>query len=285
MSERGRQCYALLRTLNAWTPDPPASKVRADRGFIEDKQHYVTCPDCLANDQPRGMRGCETCGGRGELFDPRPDPYKLKVTGFYASEDRERRREESRRRDRVIRQLEDDQRVRDGLEAPSDATIRLVSAWEHHTRTGSYLELERALERLRASDEVSYRVCAHVVNGTFGEPSVDPAPRVLAACELLASWMPDRVRVPVGVHVFTADELSTFAANLKERATWRGKRNPLARDRRNAAIRTFAAEGMAAPAIAARIGVHRRTVERFLARDDGKPPVGGSVRLGIEGSD
>jgi len=262
VTERGRRVYALLRTLNAWVPPPPAGRHLASKtGFASDKSRYITCPDCLTNDHPEGMKGCETCGGRGEIPDPGPDPYRKKATGFYA--EREQHREADRRRDQILREIAQDERVRAGLEAAPDHLVRAIEARDIAWRYGSYLELARALEDVRDANPSAYAAaiaCAH----TLGDAPVDPPKRLEAVCELLAARMPERIRVPAEVPVWTRDELVAQAAGMRERATWRGRRDPLARERRNLAIRTFALEGMTAAEISARVGVHRRTVERVL---------------------
>lgn len=272
MSERARQVYALLRTLHTWTPDPRSSTDSwhqpgfASVGPRGGNLRFLTCPDCLANDHPQGIVGCETCGGSGEIPDPGPDPYRIKATGFYASELDQR--DERTRRDHVLDQLEEDAAVRDGQIAPSDKLTRALGAAERQARAGSYTELQRALQRLRDVNEAAYCLCMYVAYAAFGPTPIEPVRRTtIAACELIATWMPERIRVPTGVHVYTRDELEHQAAILRERAQWRGRKDPLARARRDEAIRRFHADGLAPAAIAERIGVHRRTVERTLNSD------------------
>jgi len=97
---RGRQVYALLRTLLAWAPSPPSSRTGVvlasqQRGFVS-KSRFLTCPDCLANGRPDGMFGCETCGGRGEIADDGPDPYEQKRLVRYGLHDFDGRRDQER---------------------------------------------------------------------------------------------------------------------------------------------------------------------------------------------
>jgi hypothetical protein len=272
VSERGRRTHALLRTLYVWIPPASSRPLATQPGFAAEYTkrgavvHYITCPDCLTNDQPGGMVGCETCGGRGEIPDPRPDPYRNKVAGFYADETRERQREESRRRDNIILELEEQDRVRRGLAPVTDQHLRIHEEHDLRQRHGSYAELTAALTRLHDVHPPGYHLCLTIAH-SLGDAPIEPlVPALDAACELLASWMPDPIRVPYEVAVWTRDELERQAAGLRERAQWRGRKDPLARIRRNLAIRTFANQGMSAAQIAERIGVHRRTVERVLSR-------------------
>lgn len=267
MTERARQVYALLRTLLAWAP-PPRSRTGLEdspRGFVAGNKRYISCPDCLANDKPAGMVGCETCGGRGEIPDPGPDPYENKRVTRYGFADRDRDKDLARRRDDLIRRLEQDEQIRKGKEAPLDPLTRAVELRDRLARHGSYRELDAALERLRLEHEGAYRVALSVAYSPFGEEPIEPVRRVvLSACELLAEWMPERIRVPAGVPVWTRQELEQHANVMRERATWRGRKDPLARARRDDTIRRLAAEGLGVADLADRVGVHRRTIERVL---------------------
>lgn len=268
VTERGRQTYALLRTLLAWVP-PPTTRSgigETPRGFAHGSNRYVSCPDCLANDRPKGMVGCETCGGHGEIRVPGPDPYEIRKVKPYGFHDHDRRRDLDRRRDTLIARLEQDERVRAGIEANLDEFAAAVEGAEKAERAGSYGELWRALERLRLQSEPAYHVALSVAYAPFDEEPVEPVRRfVCAVCEVLARWMPDPIRVPASVPVWTREEAEQRAALMRERATWRGRRDPLARARRDDTIRRLAAEGMDAVTVAERVGVHRRTVERVLA--------------------
>jgi hypothetical protein len=91
-------------------PRPPSEPngcvlAQQQRGFVT-KHRYLTCPDCLANGRPEGMRGCETCGGKGELRRHGGDPYEQKRIVRYGLADHDRRRDQERQRDDELRRLE-----------------------------------------------------------------------------------------------------------------------------------------------------------------------------------
>jgi predicted nucleic acid-binding Zn-ribbon protein len=279
MTDRARHVYALLRTLLAWTPAPPASRTgvvlaQQQRGFVSEHR-YVTCPDCLANGRPEGMRGCESCGGRGEIPDDSGDPYEQKRIVRYGLADNDRRRDQVRQRDDELRRLEFqlakpvrrvDEQADDALTRASDFKDR-SSPISRMYRRGSYAELEQALGKLRDRNLAAYDVAMMVAYQPFCEEPIEPVRRaVVAICEVLAAWMPGTIRVPASVPVWTRDELNARADVLREQATWRGRKDPLALARRDEAIRHFSAQGMTQAEVAERVGVHPRTVARVLSR-------------------
>lgn len=66
-------------------------------------------------------------------------------------------------------------------------------ARERRDRQGSYRELERALERLREQDQLGWEYLLWCYN-----PAVEatPGPREEALIALLASWLPERIKLP-----------------------------------------------------------------------------------------
>ena len=271
MSDRARRTYALLRTLvHGWAPSPTpggtgAALQATARGFVTQKR-FLTCPDCLTNG--KAMPGCETCGGRGELPDAGRDPYEEKKFTRFGGIAAERYADQARARDAEILMLDRQlarpkRRVEEGGEDMLDRAIRMRDLLYRH---GSYGALERALAWLRDADPQGYEIAMGVVYQPLAEAPVEPSPRVLAVCGVLEAGMPDPIRVPYGVAVYTRDELAAQAKVGKE-SLWRGRtaRHEAKRSERKAMARAMQAEGMTAGEIAGRLFVHKRSVERWLA--------------------
>lgn len=124
----------------------------------------LSCPDCLTNG--RAMAGCETCGGRGEIPDPGPDPYaqneKVVPFGFDQS-----RHDVSHERDRKIEML-----GRQTRPAPTEAELfeeanRRGYAWEEERkamyRRYDFAALDVSVDELRAHDVDA----AHALNAVY----------------------------------------------------------------------------------------------------------------------
>lgn len=270
MTDRGRQVYALLRTLLAWAPSPPSSRTGSvlasqQRGFVS-KSRFLTCPDCLANGRPDGMFGCETCGGRGEIADDGADPYESKGSTRFGGVAGERAADRSRQIDEELRRLEFQlgRPVRRVDEQAADVLTRAVSIRDVQYRRGSYAELEAALERLRESRPVAYTVAMWTAYQPFGEAPVEPTGAVAGVCEDLAVWMPERIRVPPGVHVWSRDELEARLREAKAALQWgHSEWASASRAERKRAILLLAGEGLSDGKIAARFGLTRQWVQRL----------------------
>ncbi len=283
MTDRARLVYALLRTLFAWTPAPPASRTGAtlaqqQRGFVTAKR-YSTCPDCLANGRPEGMRGCETCGGRGELLEDGKDAmdepiknppadHRRQAAGFGGLA-REAQRDQERQRDDELRRLEAQlaKPLRKVDEVAGDVLTRSVELRDRMYRHGSYAELEVALAKLRDRNEVAYREAMMVAYQPFCEEPIEPVRRVVVAvCEVLAEWIDGEIRVPVGVHVWTVDELAARSREAKDalahgRSAWASA----TRAERKRMILVLAGEGLSDGKIARTFGLTRQRVQQIRA--------------------
>lgn len=271
-SENGRRVYALLRTLAAWAPTPRGGSY-AEAGFSAFARR---CHACLAAGRPKPCAGgppakCDHCHGTGLIAvkdamdepvrNPSQDPRRKVYFGGESGKD------EARRRDAVLEKLEHEESVRKGQEAPADEYMAAVERRDRWHRRGSYLELGRALERLRDREPAAYAVALGVAYQPFCEAPVEPVHRVVeSACELLAEWMPERVRVPPWVPVYSRDELEA-RAKVGRDSLWRGRtaRHDLRRAERQALAVELAEGGASTTEIGYRLNVHRRTVQRWLA--------------------
>lgn len=268
MTDRARLVYALLRSLLMWAPDPQ-SCWRSQPGFASTDRPCVACAAAGRTDP-----ACRFCAGTGrvKVRDRMDDPLKhplsdeRRVTHFGGLE-KEARRDMERRRDRVLERLAAEEQVREGREAADDRELRLVAARDRLFLHGSYAELGWALERLRDVSSVGYSAAMSVAYQPFAEAPVEPAGRVLVAvCELLAVWMPERIRVPVSVAVWSREESERIAREGRE-ALWRGRRgwHELQRGERDRLVVELAASGLSSTAIGFRLGLSRQHVRRILA--------------------
>ena len=192
---------------------------------------------------------------------PSQDPRRKVYFGGESGKD------EARRRDAVLEKLEHEQRVREGREAAPDEYMAAVERRDRWYRRGSYLELERALGWLRDREPAAYALLLGVVYQPFCEPPVEPVRRTIgAACEVLAERMPEKIRVPPWVPVYSRDELEA-RAKIERESLWRGRtaKHDLRRAERKGLAVELAEEGASATEIGYRLNVHRRTVQRWLA--------------------
>lgn len=258
LSERAAAVLVLLRLLDSWIPPPRVARVYAAPGFAPSSTRYVSCPDCLANG--RTMFSCETCGGRGEIADPGPDPYadppakvppdpRRRAAGFGGA-DRERQHELARHVDRELARLADELEVREGRAAPTTAELRAHEARERLFAAGSFAAVALALDVLGDLLPADARACRRAAAGG----AVDAV-----AVERLAALVPvDVVRVPRGALVDERDARD---------ALWRGRMpaHGIARARRDADIVAAVRAGEAPGRIAARYGLTRRRVQQIAA--------------------
>jgi len=178
--ERRADIFWLLRHRNDHLPveSRSASPVAAP-GFVAGTDRngrlvrWQSCPDCLANgdamdakSRRRVAAGCDTCGGRGEIPDPGPDPY-ANNEGVLPFGFTQTRHDDSHERDRKIEMLQ-----RQTRPAPTDAELdeeanRRGYAWEEERRAMyrqyDFAELDRALDELRAHDVDA----AHALNAVY----------------------------------------------------------------------------------------------------------------------
>lgn len=273
MTDRARHCYALLRTLFAWTPPPATSRTGSvlasqQRGFVT-KSRFLTCPDCLSNGRPEGMHGCETCKGRGEVPDDGPDPYETKRSTRFGGTEGERAADRSRQVDDELRRL-DYQLARPARkvdEQAGDVLTRAVTLRDGQYRHGSYTELEHALTKLRESRPVAYTVAMWIAYQPFGEAPIEPAnTTILSICEDLAQWMPDPIRVPRSVAIYTEDERKRIAAEAHDALQYGHSDWARAtRAERKRMILLLHGEGLSDGKIAAKFGLSRGWVQRLRA--------------------
>ena len=270
LTDRAARVYAILRCLLEWVPGPPATSPRTDPGFGPAGSRWATCPDCLANG--RVLFTCETCGGRGEVFeggrDPMSDPpavprdHRRRAAGFGGS-DREDARDRRRRLLDIERRLGEDADVRAGRIAPADRETRAIDARDRLYARGSVSDVARALERLRDVDVDAYRACYSIA---LDPPAADVEldTRHPAGVELLAALVPDPVLVPAGM--LQAPDVERIA-RAGRAALWRGRNGWAARTRgeRDALVRAAIVEGVSISTVSLRFGLSRRRVQQIVA--------------------
>jgi predicted nucleic acid-binding Zn-ribbon protein len=273
VSDRARFVYALLRTLFAWTPAPPASRTgvtlaQQQRGFVT-KHRFMTCPDCLANGRPEGMRGCETCGGRGEIADDGSDPYEQKRIVKYGLADHDQRKDRERQRDDELRRLEFQllKPARKVDEVAGDVLTRSVELRDRMYRHGDYEKVEAQLAVIRLEHPALYEVAMTVAYSPLVDEPIEPVRRVVVAlCELIAARIEGDIRVPAGVHIWTADELAARSREAKAALQWgHSEWASATRAERKRAILLLHDEGLSDSKIARRFGLTRQWVQRVRA--------------------
>lgn len=275
MTDRARSCYALLRTLFAWTP-APRSRTSSAPGFIADQRLCLNCKTSGKWDSERKRRidaGCLHCGGTGTrpvkdvMDDPIKDPPAdaRRKTGFGGRSGDDLREARYRRDEEIERlglQLSDNE-----LDAPTDYVTRAIELRDLMYRHGSYADLEVALALLRAKCPGAYQVCMSVAYAPFDEEPIEPVHRVVVkACELLAHWMPEEIRVPSSVPVFTKDELERHAREARDAMAWgHSEWARASRAERKRAILLLRGEGLSDGKIASRFGLSRSAVQKIRA--------------------
>ena len=287
MTDRARLVYALLRTMLAWTPSPRSRMglELAPRGFAggrDDKGRplrWLVCQDCLTND--RILPSCETCGGRGEIPDPGPDPYDKGVAkGVFGGAGGDDAKRALRERELELRRLEQ-QLARPEKKTDEPIIDPLASAVEARDRLyqhGSYAELERQLDRLRLENVLAYEVAMQVAYAPFGEEPIDPVRVVVVqVCELVAVRMDGPVRVPEYVPVSSDAELERLARAGRGALWWgQGDWHRLKRGERNARIVAMHTAGVSTTAIGLRFNLQRRRVQQILAAHSASESVASS---------
>lgn len=275
MTDRARHVYALLRTLLAWTPAPRA-RTSSSPGFISSERRCLNCKAVGKWDKDRRRRvdpACPHCGGTGlrPIKDVMDDPVELsddqakdarRKSGF-GGRSGDDLREARYRVDDEIRRLEQ-QLSSSEMDAPVDHVTRSVELRDRMYRHGSYAELEAALAELRRRNDGAYRVAMMVAYAPLCEEPIEPVRRVVVACcEVLAHWMPAEIRVPPGVHVWSADELAERAREGKAAMQWgHSDWASASRAERKRAILLLAENGLSDGKIAGRFGVSREWVQR-----------------------
>lgn len=269
---RAGACYAIARVLLSWIPPPAGSRPAGAPGFASETSRWETCPDCLSND--RVLPGCETCGGRGEVFVGGRDPYAeppdsvpadpRRIAAGFGGADRELARDRARRTELELERLEEESRIRAGIHAPGDRESRAIDARDRLYRRGSVDKVARAIESLRDLSPTDYR---HVWAVVLSEPALSApvTPVTARAFARLAALVPDPIVVPRGVPVDQEDETERLARDGKE-ALWRGRNGwaRATRAERDQRIRDLHAAGDSTSAIAVRVHVTRRHVQRIV---------------------
>lgn len=245
--ERAAAIIRLLETRDEHLPEP-VRRTEASAGFVHRTKAAVTCQDCLAND--RVMFNCETCHGSGRIEEWRErDPYAMEVVlpyGFDGSQ-HDVTRERDRQIDILDRQLAP---PRSEAEMLDDAN-RHPYAWEiarrRMYRLFDYAPLDRALEQLRAADEVASRAIHAVYIYAWAPRTMAPA-ACARGLAFLDERLPDPLRAP------TPERRPHFVGKVARGA------GATARAIRDDRIRELAAEGKKPNEIAAECFVSIRTV-------------------------
>jgi hypothetical protein len=137
---------------------------------------------------------------------------------------------------------------------------RLEVARVARDRSGSYQELEKALERMREEAYGSYHLVMHVL--VYGEPIL----LTQGASDLLDEAVEWLARTMRSVRVPRAALDSPDKQEARKTSMWRGRTKGHSRQRaeRNAAILSEYQEGQSAIMIAASYGVTREHVHRIV---------------------
>lgn len=175
----------LLRTRNDAYPSPRSLSIPSTpSGPAPGKQ--IRCEVCAGRGRIRSTTVCPACNGRGKLaFDP--------YTGRVSDErDRKPAPMAPERVESEIQRLSTSLRLSAGEIDPNES-YGWERAVERRNRQGSYRELERALERLRDYDPMAWEYILW-----FYTPTVEacPGPREEDVIALLASWLPEKIRLP-----------------------------------------------------------------------------------------
>lgn len=207
---------------------------------------------------------CDRCGGTGRATgrhgDTEPRCPHCRATGTVEIID-------ERKTDASLRQIEREQRIRQGLAgADDDPGWWLSYAWDAKAAQwarGSYPELEQLLTLLRAE-----RPMAHSVLNRFVIHPADPLTEVCSErlrdrldeiILWLADRMPDTIRVP-----------RELRANVREETRdmlWRGRRpeHEQARDERDSSLQARHAAGGSVPELMVEFGLSRPRVYALLS--------------------
>lgn len=235
LEERQRKVKLLLETAERYLPDPRGSRTVGGSGFT--REHRQSCGDCLANGFV--SRDCDSCGGRGFTEQHERDPYDTGEGVAVMGGAEERKRQNERRRDAVLAQLERDAAARDG----SFEHERF--AWESERqrmhREGSYRELDRCLVALMVKS-------AHVARAVwlvYGPEKLRAASsfdRRLA--DLGIEWIARTMRGEIHVPGWAEQRVQAKSAKLQ--------------------IIALAVEGKSVRQIAKVVGVRKAEVKRLI---------------------
>lgn len=152
-----------------------------------------------------------------------------------------------------------------------DPAVRLESQLERRARAGSYVELERALGRLLASDQWAWRefIRTRVLVDARHEDSEGAWDREPATSgeRTLLGWMPRPIRVPADVrHAWEHRHVHRRQAEqAREKARYGSKGR---RDRRDRQIRELydRGRGLSSDVLADRFGISTSQVRRIVSR-------------------
>lgn len=241
----------LAHHLHDWIPPLPSPEQRrADAGFAHGLRD-AACPDCLANDRPSGMPGCETCGGSGRMeAGGDRDPYERRATSLFdkAAVDR---RDRAAAVAAVIARIQQVIDEHDGVavgEGWLDRAVRMKEA--QHRRAPAFGELERALARL-AEAERPLHTCFvfYAVERQFPVPD----DRVSGHLDRAADWLAGRMRRPILLPADAQRDLEAWKHALQHGKT---AQHRLARAARDAQLRDLRrVEGWSLRRIAAAFGM------------------------------
>ncbi len=159
------------------------------------------------------------------------------------------------------RRLERTERLLRLWEAPETIGYAWEERREAQFASGSFAELERALARLRERYPQRFSLWWRII--VCEEPvTVSPAARALldSTSELLAAWMPEKIRVPRRL-------LPEKVNGYRKDSLWRGRtfRHAEQRSQRDREIVQMSAGGMGSVEIARHHGIDKRRVNQILA--------------------
>jgi hypothetical protein len=290
LTQHEQDTVDLLSTLDNWIGSP--SYERPDRNGLRvyAGEEWPDCPACAGEGKRRirGMRQrCDRCEGRGLIH---VDPYTGRelassdtsltlveeVRADIARVNRDswegggRRFEENKLRDQAIERLEQEARVRAGLEAVDDAWTRALERHDRQWAQGDYALVEAGLRRLDLGDQ-SALLAVYVLD--VGLRVIDSALRARAgaAVRLLASELPEPLRVPGWARSKRGPEFDEAERQLLWRnRSWVARRRKAERDAR---ILELHAEGLPPGKIGHRVGLSRQRVQQIVATELASRPL------------
>jgi hypothetical protein len=225
------------------------------------------CPRCRVNRAERvgpdhaSCRPCKVCGGRGTVaYDGYTNRPVVTADGSPAPTTDADRRDKARRDAARVSAILDGDHDQGG-----DALDALLARAERLERW-SFRPLVAALDELRSSHNLAYRLIVDVHVTASREPASVPAPlgrRLEFGMRFLERRMPDRIRVPREV-------LEQAAAREQWLRAARGRRGPAlaARDRE---LRRQRQAEVPVPELMVRFGLSRASVYAVLAADPSRP--------------
>lgn len=244
-----RAVRALLDRYLDWLPPARLSVARPDRAGRSPREGgWRACTRCAATGRVTGEgptakacrqkhdrwpsgHGCRPCvacdsgyiavpdGGRDLMLNPGKNDFVVDDHGRGLHEQR-------RHRDAQLVKLAALQRQHDGKEAPGDELDRALKAKEHLWKTGSFAQLEAAMELLAVT--MPLRLQALVV--FVIEAQFDPNPATQLHLDETIVWLAERMPRPILLPGDARDEIEAWKHSLQHGKTLQHRRDRLARD-------------------------------------------------------